>query len=155
MGSSTSIELNQLLPTLSELNQLPKEELRALYTKLSGDPAPKHVRRTLLRDNITWMLQVVQSGDCPIKVNAQLAKLVKNSTTSTKNRYLPGTRLIREWHGITHEVVIEDNGYSWKSKQYRSLSKIAQEITGTHWSGPRFFGLKGTSITENNKGGRT
>src|SRR5206468_814524 len=54
----------------------------------------------------------------------------------------PGTRLIREWQGRTHEVLVLDDGFSWQGAQYRSLSAIARKITGTAWSGPLFFGLK-------------
>jgi hypothetical protein len=88
------------------------------------------------------MLQVVESGEDPGKVRQALLKRAGKVSVSTKTQYLPGTRLIREWHGVTHEVTIEESGYRWKNKQFRSLSKIAQAITGTHWSGPRFFGLK-------------
>ena len=53
----------------------------------------------------------------------------------------PGTRLVREWRGRTHTVVVTDNSFEYAGKAYSSLSKIAQVITGAHWSGPRFFGL--------------
>jgi hypothetical protein len=53
-----------------------------------------------------------------------------------------GTRLVREWRGRTHEVLVLDDGFSWQGTRYRSLSAIAREITGTRWSGPLFFGLK-------------
>lgn len=55
----------------------------------------------------------------------------------------PGGRLIREWNGVTHVVDVLDDQFVWKSNSYRSLSAIAREITGAHWSGPRFFGLTG------------
>jgi hypothetical protein len=54
--------------------------------------------------------------------------------------YKPGTRLIREWRGQTHEVTVLDEGYEWQGVRYRSLSPIARAITGSRWSGPRFFG---------------
>jgi hypothetical protein len=54
----------------------------------------------------------------------------------------PGTRLVREWHGVTHTVLILEDGVEWKGMRYRSLSVVAREITGAHWSGPRFFGLQ-------------
>ncbi len=53
----------------------------------------------------------------------------------------PGTVLVREWHGTSHRVIVLDNGCTWRGKRYRSLSEVAREITGTRWSGPRFFGL--------------
>jgi len=54
----------------------------------------------------------------------------------------PGAKLVREWHGETYAVIALDDGFEFDGRRYRSLSKIAREITGAHWSGPRFFGLK-------------
>src|SRR6516162_5770582 len=54
----------------------------------------------------------------------------------------PGTRLIREWRGRSHEVLVLDDNFSWQGTHYRSLSAIARKITGTAWSGPLFFGLR-------------
>ncbi len=53
-----------------------------------------------------------------------------------------GTRLVREWNGQTHTVLVHADGVEWRGKRYRSLSVVAREITGAHWSGPRFFGLE-------------
>ena len=53
----------------------------------------------------------------------------------------PGTRLIREWHGVTHTVVVVENGVIWNGMRYPSLTAVARTITGARWSGPRFFGL--------------
>ncbi len=54
----------------------------------------------------------------------------------------PSSRLVRIWGGVTHEVTVLDGGkrYRYREHEYRSLSEIARIITGTHWSGPRFFG---------------
>ena len=54
----------------------------------------------------------------------------------------PGTRLIREWRGERHEVVVDDTAYEYRGKRFNSLSEIARQITGTRWSGPLFFGIK-------------
>ncbi len=53
----------------------------------------------------------------------------------------PGARLVREWHGRTHAVIVLDDAFEFEGNRYRSLTQIAREITGAHWSGPRFFGL--------------
>jgi hypothetical protein len=55
----------------------------------------------------------------------------------------PGTRLLREWQGTVHEVIVLEKGVHYRDKTWPSLSAVAREITGTRWSGPRFFGLKG------------
>ena len=54
----------------------------------------------------------------------------------------PGGRLIREWNGVSHVVDVTEDGFDWRGKRYRSLSAIALAITGTKWSGPRFFGIR-------------
>ena len=54
----------------------------------------------------------------------------------------PGTRLVREWRGVTHTVLIHADGIEWRGQRYHSLSLVARKITGAHWSGPRFFGLR-------------
>jgi Protein of unknown function (DUF2924) len=54
----------------------------------------------------------------------------------------PGTRLVREWHGVTHTALIHADGIEWRGQRFRSLSVVARKITGARWSGPRFFGLR-------------
>ena len=54
----------------------------------------------------------------------------------------PGTVLVREWHGVGHQVRVLEEGVLYLGERYRSLSAVARLITGTRWSGPRFFGLK-------------
>jgi Protein of unknown function (DUF2924) len=54
----------------------------------------------------------------------------------------PGTVLVREWAGVLQHVMALDHGYAWNGTTYRSLSEVARAITGTHWNGPRFFGLR-------------
>ncbi len=57
-------------------------------------------------------------------------------------RLRPGTRLIREWGGAVHQVIVGEDGFDYRGARYASLSRIAREITGTRWSGPLFFGLR-------------
>ncbi|WP_270918400.1 DUF2924 domain-containing protein [Parasedimentitalea psychrophila] len=57
-----------------------------------------------------------------------------------------GGRLLRQWNGVTYTVDETDTGFVWNGARYRSLSAIARAITGAHWSGPRFFGLKGKTL---------
>jgi hypothetical protein len=54
----------------------------------------------------------------------------------------PGTRLLREWGGKTHTVIVLDDGFEYEGERYPSLTQIARRITDAHWSGPRFFGLR-------------
>lgn len=124
------------------LAHLSMPELKKHYVELLGASPLDRAGRDFLTGNIAWTLQVREMGQDPAKVRAQLTTAVGRRAISPKTRYLPGTRLIREWQGVTHEVVVEENGFRWRNHQFRSLSNIAREITGARWSGPRFFGLK-------------
>ena len=53
----------------------------------------------------------------------------------------PGTTLVRQWRGPTYTVLVHKDGFEHEGQRYRSLTVIAERITGAHWSGPRFFGL--------------
>ena len=55
---------------------------------------------------------------------------------------VPGTRLVREWHGETYDVVVTRGGYNYLGRNYESLSAVARLITGTQWNGCAFFGLR-------------
>jgi Protein of unknown function (DUF2924) len=52
-----------------------------------------------------------------------------------------GATLLRQWRGRTHTVLVRDEGFEYEGRRYRSLTVIAEQITGAHWSGPRFFGV--------------
>jgi Protein of unknown function (DUF2924) len=66
----------------------------------------------------------------------------------------PWTRLVREWRGVTHTVLVHADGVEWNGRRYRTLTIVAREITGAHWSGPRFFGQKARRRPCRNSGGR-
>ena len=59
----------------------------------------------------------------------------------------PGTRLVRQWGDRTRVVLVTDDGFIFDDRRFVSLSQIAKAITGAHWSGPRFFGVKTSSGT--------
>jgi hypothetical protein len=68
--------------------------------------------------------------------------------THAERRIEAGAVLIREWHGIKHQVTAVKDGFIFQGKRFQSLSRIAGEITGTRWSGPLFFGLKNSRQEE-------
>jgi hypothetical protein len=110
------------------------------------DP-PKGVGRRFLIGAITHALQMKEAGRSTASTRRRLEKLVeaRSSAATTRatvsRRLRPGARLIREWNGSTHTVEVVEDGYLWNGDRHRSLSAIARAITGTQWSGPRFFGL--------------
>lgn len=131
------------LPRLEDLKELTIHELRQIYEQVLQRPAPSTSSHDIIRGNIAWAVQAIQHGKDPHKLREQMVKLAKNHLKKKATLpYQVGTRLVREWQGETHEVTILDNGFRWRGTVYQSLTRIATEITGTKWSGPRFFGLK-------------
>jgi hypothetical protein len=63
-------------------------------------------------------------------------------TEAPATEVTPGSVLIREWHGISHRVTVLADCVMLRGARYRSLSEVARKITGSRWSGPRFFGLR-------------
>lgn len=132
-------------PALQELDDLTGHELRTIYAAVIHKPPPKRASAEFLRSNIVWTLQAGTVKLNPLHLRQTLINKAKHVDLQQHPPCKAGTRLIREWQGHTHEVTVLDKGYLWQGTQYRSLSRIAREITGARWSGPRFFGIKKTS----------
>jgi Protein of unknown function (DUF2924) len=105
------------------------------------DPPPR-LSRTLMEKAIAYDLQVKAFGGLSARTRRTLRAAAKADGRSSLSK-LPsrGARLIRAWHGAVHEIEVLEDGYLWRGERHRSLSAIARAITGTRWSGPRFFGL--------------
>ena len=133
---------------LAELTELDTASLRREWRRLYRSRPPRHIRRDLLILAIAWKLQERVHGGLTAAQKRKLAgiaeELRKNGDLSGSPaiRVKPGMRLVREWRGETHTVLVLEDGFEWNGERRRSLSTIAREITGTRWSGPLFFGLK-------------
>jgi len=95
---------------------------------------------------LAFRIQELSQGGVPAQTQAKLTKTIEMLSTSSSKvprRFRSGTRIVREWKGKVHEVTITDGGFEYEGETYKSLSPIACRITGTHWSGPAFFGTKG------------
>jgi hypothetical protein len=88
-------------------------------------------------------------GGLSARTRKQLAQVIRDLAAGSSLkvpavRIKPGTRLLREWQGVVHEVVVLESSVLYEGKNWPSLTAVAREITGARWSGPRFFGLQGT-----------
>jgi hypothetical protein len=95
---------------------------------------------------LAFRIQELSQGGLPAQTRAKLTETIGMLNTSSRKvprRFRPGTRIVREWKGKVHEVTITDGGFEYEGETFKSLSPIACRITGTHWSGPAFFGTKG------------
>ena len=130
------------------LDELGKDELRQRWLDLyKTAPAPR-ISRDLLIRGVTFRIQEDAQGGLGKSCQRQLQRLAETLRVSGKisatqgQSFKLGTKLIREWRGRVHEVIVADGTYIWAGKHHRSLTQIARAITGTRWSGPRFFGLE-------------
>jgi hypothetical protein len=129
---------------VSDLETMDRAALLAAWSTVFGTPVPKNISRPFLRRFLAFELQARRTGGLPKPVVVALMRNDgKGPAKPACPALKPGGRLIREWNGVTHVVDVTETGFVWKGETWRSLSSIAREITGAHWSGPRFFGLGG------------
>ena len=136
-----------LAARLDALPETSLEDLRTLWRKLYRSPPPPKLSRDLLTLAIAWKLQTQTWGGLDAVSRRKLKTLAgvmaeKGDLTQARlSQPKPGARLMRVWRGETHHVLVREDGFEWQGERYASLSVIARTITGTRWSGPRFFGL--------------
>ena len=119
------------------LDGLDFASLRRVWEQTFGAAPPSSLSRVFLRRVLGYERQCRTHGGLSAATRRALAAMA-NETPSPG---APGTHLVREWNGRTYQVEVLDSGYRFDGKTYPSLTTIAKRITGTHWSGPRFFGL--------------
>jgi hypothetical protein len=136
--------VHDLATEIAALATLSAPALRGRWATTFGRPAPRRLSRQVLLRALTWHLQADRFGGVSASSRRRLAdggrseQAPRAAVTVT-----PGTTLLRDWQGETHRVEVLADGFRWRGERYRSLSVIATRITGTRWSGPRFFGLRG------------
>ena len=143
-----------LAAELAALSGLSREALKERWKELYGAPPPSHLGRPILLHAIAYRIQEQALGGLDPVTRRLLDRAAKDLTRG-REPSVPatptpaGTRLLREWQGVVHEVIVLEEGVQYRGKSWSSLSAVAREITGTRWSGPRFFGLQ-----DRNRNGR-
>jgi hypothetical protein len=158
MGRASSPERNrkplgvgggsdELAQEIARLLALDVPALRNEWTRLLDAKPSPHLGRVLMVRAIAYRLQERAFGG--LKASAQrILDRVGDRRGEVAQKHIPklrasaGTVLIREWRGVRHRVTVLDNDVVYRGRRYKSLSEVARAITGTHWSGPLFFGLK-------------
>jgi hypothetical protein len=160
-AEATALALTERLSAeLVGLEQLDVAALRKRWRSLFRTAAPPQVPKHLLFRIIAYRIQANAFGDLDrgtVRFLDQLARGAQpRRAADAKQRgksaalepldqngrsLRPGAVLVREHAGVLHRVEVMEHGFSWEGKTFRSLSQAAQAITGTNWSGPRFFGL--------------
>jgi hypothetical protein len=135
---------------IARLRDLDVRDLQARWRNTFRRAPSAHLPRHLLFRVLAYRLQADRLGD----LDAESQRLLDGAGAPedagkravASDRLIadvrPGTMLAREWNGRMPRVAVLTDGFAWNGKTYRSLSKIAQAITGTRWNGPRFFGLR-------------
>jgi hypothetical protein len=131
--------------SIAALETMSVADLQAAWDRHYGTAVPS-LSPDLLRRGLAYRLQEKKLGRLDRRTAACLARYdSENMPVLPKLENGPklstGTRLIRDWHGVGHSVTVLDDGFEYEGKQWKSLTAIARQITGTKWSGPRFFGL--------------
>ncbi|MGJ8564170.1 MAG: DUF2924 domain-containing protein [Alphaproteobacteria bacterium] len=148
-----ALQRPRIYSEIEDLEKLGRSELVTRWIGLYGSPPFKVARQVSLIRGIAYKLQCKHSGELDRALELRLLKPTSAGSISDpasrpkKTRAAPspkiklGSRLIREWNGRTYVVNVTAEGFEMAGTRYRSLSAAAKAITGTQWSGPRFFGV--------------
>jgi Protein of unknown function (DUF2924) len=137
---------------IAHLRSLALDALRRRWRTVFGRTPPAPLSKDLLGRMIAWRLQEQAFGGLDRESLSFLESLARHGG-SPRRRLKPGTVLVRDYHGQRHTITAAADGFEWQGTTYASLSAIARAITGTAWSGPRFFALRphGTSNRSNHR----
>lgn len=138
--------------TKEELKSISRDELIQKWKDLFKSEPPTDLNKSYLIKHLAWQMQANKHGGLSATTQKRLEKLMQKykttkdvkSTDINASRVFSlqaGTKLIREFKNQKHEVTALEKGFSYNGKNYKSLSAIANEITGTRWNGKKFFGV--------------
>jgi hypothetical protein len=142
-GNADVAEVNR---QIAELVDRSTHELRLAWRQLHRIGPPHGLSRDLLIRALANQLQEWIHGRAGGALRRRLQTLAgefdRNGASFDPGVVLKtGTTLVRQWRGHAHSVLVREDGFEYEGERYRSLTMIAERITGAHWSGPRFFGL--------------
>ena len=129
---------------IARIRALGLHELRTLWRSTFRSSPPPAFTKDLVARFMCWHIQEQALGGLDRDTGRLLDGLARGDkpTADRSRRLKPGTVLVREYQGERHTVTVVSDGYLWREATYASLSTIARAITGTAWSGPRFFGVR-------------
>jgi hypothetical protein len=146
-GVGAGSRADEIEAEIAGLDGLATDALRIAWQRLHRATPPTRLSRDLLIRGIAYKVQERAHGGLSPTTARRMHSLVgalgKGDLAPMPAPALkPGARLVREWRGRAHAVIVRDDGFDYDGGHYRSLSEIARQITGSHRSGPMFFGLK-------------
>ena len=144
--------MDPLESEIAALDGLSAHDLRIAWRRLHRDKPPRCMSHGLMIRAIAYRLQERAHGGLAPAIKRRLRALAAQVEANGAGAFAPplllkpGTRLLREWGGTTHTVIVLEDGFEHEGERYLSLTQIARRITGAHWSGPRFFGLRKAAV---------
>jgi hypothetical protein len=125
-----------------EICKMDRDALVEAWAEIGTGPAPHRMSAVFMRQVLAFEAQAKGNGGLARTFRDRLHKAASvKAKAAPRHALQEGSRIMREWNGVTHCVEVTAHGFFWKGTRYRSLSAIAKAITGAHWSGPRFFNL--------------
>ncbi len=152
-----AIDREALAAEIAGLSTLGINELRERWKATYRNAPSREIGRSFLIRAIAYRLQERAYGGLKPSTRRLLSRFAEETAAESSLRVpqirkaRSGTILVREWQGKAHRVTMLEQRVLFNGKQYGSLSEVAREITGSRWSGPRFFGLRLPAM-ENNHG---
>lgn len=122
---------------IARLETMRLNDLRGYWALRWGSP-PALRAVSLLRHMIAWRIQAAAFGGLDARTKSQL----RGRTVPRPPGPPPGSHLVREYQGVMHRVEVGEGVYRYNGREFRNLTAVAKAITGTHWNGPAFFGLR-------------
>ena len=137
--------MSKLMGKLAVVETMTAAQLKEEWVRVHGAPAPS-LSPDLLRRGLAHRLQERAHGGLCRRARSIITRIADAGTSkkpapAPARKLSPGTRLVRDWHGVGHTVTVLDDGFDYDERRWTSLTAIARSITGAKWSGPRFFGL--------------
>lgn len=136
---------------IRQLDSSDAAELRQIWMEVKGSPSPKTFSARLMRLALAWDAQAMSEGEEPVRINQAWNRIIRDRSGQPAGNSLrggaasavaDGTRILKDWGGTTHEVLVTEDGATWNGESYTSLSAVARAMTGTNRNGPKFFGLR-------------
>ena len=141
------IDEDKIIARMSELGDLDRSGLRVAWQRAFSTAPPHFLSMLFMREALIWDTQcrIFEGVQTDLKRALKSAADGKTPRAMAASSVRPGTQLIREWNGRSYQVDVTKDGFKFNNQEHNSLSTIALLITGTKWSGPRFFGLTGAN----------
>ncbi len=139
-------DLAKLDREIAGLAGQPTQELRRVWRTFHHTGSPLGLSRDLIIRGLADKLQQRAHGGSTRALQRRFRILAEEFEKGARSFHPSGAlntgaTLVQQWRGRTHAVLVREDGFEYEGRRYRSLTVIAERITGVHWSGPRFFGL--------------